>query len=187
MALIDCPLISPRFARLSRALPAIVRIAFDLIPLAEPCEGEACRSRAIRPSTVWLQACLLRIDRPEERARPARPRGRLCWGPRIGGLSIGAGASHGGRRNGKFAILAYIRPMNRPLPLIAGLLGVLFLAVAAMYWFVPASGLPSFFPGFKAGSDHIAVKHAIGSLVIALVLFAFAWLQSRRGARGARI
>jgi hypothetical protein len=63
--------------------------------------------------------------------------------------------------------------MNRPLPLIAGLLGVLFLAIAAMYWFVPASGLPSFFPGFKAGSAHIAVKHAIGSLIIALVLFAF--------------
>ena len=28
---------------------------------------------------------------------------------------------HDGSRNGKFAILAYIRPMNRPLPLIAGL------------------------------------------------------------------
>jgi len=72
--------------------------------------------------------------------------------------------------------------MNRPLPLIAGLLGVLFLAIAAMYWFVPASGLPSFFPGFKAGSAHIAAKHAIGSLIIALVLFTFAWLQIRRNA-----
>jgi hypothetical protein len=77
--------------------------------------------------------------------------------------------------------------MNRPLPLIAGLLGVLFLAAAAMYWFVPAGGLPSFFPGFKPGSDHIAVKHAIGSLVIALVLFALAWLQSRRRAPGIRM
>jgi hypothetical protein len=77
--------------------------------------------------------------------------------------------------------------MNRPVPLIAGLLGVLFLAAAAMYWFVPASSLPSFFPGFKAGSAHIAVKHAIGSLVIALILFAFAWLQSKRRAEGARI
>ena len=77
--------------------------------------------------------------------------------------------------------------MNRPLPLIAGLLGVFFLAIAAMYWFVPAGGLPSFFPGFKAGSAHIAAKHAIGSLTIALVLFALAWLQSRRRARGARI
>ena len=77
--------------------------------------------------------------------------------------------------------------MNRPVPLIAGLLGVLFLAVAAMYWFVPASGLPLFFPGFKAGSAHIAGKHAIGSLIIALVLFTFAWLQIRRRAPGARI
>ena len=68
--------------------------------------------------------------------------------------------------------------MNRPLPLIAGLLGVLFLAIAATYWLVPVGSLPSFFPGFKAGSAHIAVKHAIGSLVIALVLLAFAWLQS---------
>jgi hypothetical protein len=85
------------------------------------------------------------------------------------------------------SVFVYIRPMNRPLPLIAGLLGVLFLAVAATYWFVPASGLPSFFPGFKAGSAHIAVKHAIGSLVIALVLFAVAWLQSRRRAPAARI
>jgi hypothetical protein len=77
--------------------------------------------------------------------------------------------------------------MNRPLPLIAGLLGVLFLAIAAIYWFVPAGGLPSFFPGFKPDSTHIAVKHAIGSLIIALVLFAFAWLQSRRRAPGVRI
>jgi hypothetical protein len=61
---------------------------------------------------------------------------------------------------------AYIRLMNRPLPQIAGLLGVLFLAIAAMYWFVPAGGLPSFFPGFKPGSTHIAVKHAVGSLII---------------------
>ncbi len=91
------------------------------------------------------------------------------------------------QRNGKFAVLAYIRPMNRPLPLIAGLLGILFLAVAAMYWFVPAGGLPSLFPGFKAGSAHIAIKHAIGSLIIALVLFAFAWFQSGRSASGSRI
>ena len=67
--------------------------------------------------------------------------------------------------------------MNQPLPLIAGLLGVLFLAIAAMYWFVPAGSLPSFFPGFEAGSAQIHVKHAIGSLIIALALFAFAWFQ----------
>ena len=76
--------------------------------------------------------------------------------------------------------------MNRPLPLIAGLLGVLFLAIAAMYWLVPVGSLPSFFPGFKAGSAHIAVKHGIGSLIIALILFALAWLQSMGRAPGAR-
>jgi hypothetical protein len=72
--------------------------------------------------------------------------------------------------------------MNRSLLLIAWILGVLFLAVAATCWLVPAGSLPSFFPGFKAGSDHIAAKHAIGSLIIALILFTFAWLQIRRSA-----
>jgi hypothetical protein len=69
--------------------------------------------------------------------------------------------------------------MNRTLSLIAGLFGVLFLAVTAMYWFIPASSLPSFFPGFEPGIDHIHVKHAIVSLIIALALLAFAWLQRR--------
>ena len=72
--------------------------------------------------------------------------------------------------------------MNRLLPLIAGLLGVLFLAVAATYWLVPVGSLPAFFPAYQAGSAHIASKHAIGSLIIALVLLTFAWLQSRRSA-----
>ena len=76
--------------------------------------------------------------------------------------------------------------MNQPLTMIAGLLGVLFLAVAATYWLVPVGRLPSFFPGFEAGSAHIAGKHAIGSLIIALVLFTFAWLQIRRNAPSAR-
>ena len=70
--------------------------------------------------------------------------------------------------------------MTRPLPLIAGLLGVAFLALAALYCFVPAGNLPSFLPGFEAGGDHVHIKHAIGSLIIALVLFGFAWLQSRQ-------
>jgi hypothetical protein len=63
--------------------------------------------------------------------------------------------------------------MIRSLPLLFGLLGVLFLSVAVMYCFVPADSLPSFFPGFKAGYSHIKVKHAIFSLEIALALFIF--------------
>jgi hypothetical protein len=68
--------------------------------------------------------------------------------------------------------------MTRPLPLLAGLLGVVFLALAAMYWLTPAGGLPSFFPGFESGSAHVHFKHGLASLVLALGLFALAWFQS---------
>jgi len=67
--------------------------------------------------------------------------------------------------------------MTKPLPLIAGLLGVVFLALAAVYWLTPAGSLPSFLPGFEPGAQNVHVKHALGSLIVALILFAFAWLQ----------
>lgn len=44
--------------------------------------------------------------------------------------------------------------------------------------------MPSFLPGFEAGSDAVHVKHALGSLIIAVVLFAIAWFQFRRGSEG---
>jgi hypothetical protein len=68
--------------------------------------------------------------------------------------------------------------MTKPLPLIAGLLGLVFLALAVLYWLTPAGGLPSFLPGFEAGVDRVHYKHGLGSLIIALALFAFAWFQS---------
>ena len=71
--------------------------------------------------------------------------------------------------------------MNKPLPILAALLGILFVAVAAFYWLTPAGSLPAFFPGFEAGSEHVHVRHALGSLVLALGLLAFAWFQSARG------
>jgi hypothetical protein len=67
--------------------------------------------------------------------------------------------------------------MNRSLPLIGGLLGILFLAIAAYYWFVPGGPDPT------SGVPLFHVKRAIILLIIALVLFAFAWFQSRRSAR----
>jgi hypothetical protein len=125
--------------------------------------------------------------RRQRAGRRATTRAEQSSGRRREVASRGAGGSSGGSVTKNLRSSRTSALMNRPLPLIAGLLGVLFLAIAAMYWFVPAGGLPSFFPGFKAGSAHIAVKHAIGSLIIALVLFAFAWLRSRSGASGARI
>ena len=73
--------------------------------------------------------------------------------------------------------------MTRPLPLIAGLLGVVFLALAAVYFLTPAGSLPSFLPGFEAGVGKPHFKHGLGSLVLAVALFAFAWFQSKSGRR----
>jgi len=58
-------------------------------------------------------------------------------------------------------------------------LGIIFAVIAVVYWLVPASSLPGFFPGFEAGSARVHVKHGIVSAVIAVVLFAFAWYGSR--------
>jgi len=58
-------------------------------------------------------------------------------------------------------------------------LGLLFLAVAIAYFVVPASELPSFFPGFEAGSTRVHVKHGLASLVVAIVLFVIAWYAGR--------
>ena len=65
--------------------------------------------------------------------------------------------------------------MTKPLPLIAGILGVVFLALAALYGLTPAGSLPTFIPGYEAGSDHVHMTHALVSLIVALVLFALAW------------
>jgi hypothetical protein len=72
--------------------------------------------------------------------------------------------------------------MSNPVSLIAGLLGLVSLAVAALYWLVPAGALPAFFPGFEAGSDHIHVSHAFGALIVGLLLLAVAWFQRARRA-----
>jgi hypothetical protein len=65
--------------------------------------------------------------------------------------------------------------MTKPLPLIAGILGVVLLALAALYGLTPAGSLPAFIPGYEAGSDHVHMTHALVSLIVALVLFALAW------------
>ncbi len=73
--------------------------------------------------------------------------------------------------------------MSSLISVIAGLLGLLGLALSAYYWLTPAGSLPAFLPGFAAGSDHIHTSHALGCLVVGVVLLAvagFAW--SRRPA-----
>ena len=60
----------------------------------------------------------------------------------------------------------------------AVLVGLAFLIIAGMYFITPAGSLPSYFPGFDAGSATIHIKHGLAALVVALALFVFAWFKS---------
>ena len=69
--------------------------------------------------------------------------------------------------------------MTKPVPWLLGIIGVVFIGIALVYWLTPAAGLPSFLPGFEAGSDRFHLTHALGALIVALALFAIAiiWFQ----------
>jgi protein-S-isoprenylcysteine O-methyltransferase Ste14 len=70
--------------------------------------------------------------------------------------------------------------MKTSKPLIAATVvaGVALLVVAGIYFADSAGALPSFFPGHQAGSSAHHVKHGIAAVVVALALFAFAWLST---------
>jgi ammonia channel protein AmtB len=58
-------------------------------------------------------------------------------------------------------------------------LGLIFVAIACVYWLVPASSLPAFVPGFEAGSPRVHVKHGVAALAAAVVCFIVAWFMGR--------
>jgi len=64
----------------------------------------------------------------------------------------------------------------KKLQIIIGVLvGIVCLGLAAVYWITPAGSLPTWLPGFIAGSAVVHVKHGIAALVVAIVAFIFAW------------
>jgi len=63
---------------------------------------------------------------------------------------------------------------------IAIVLGLAFAVLAIVYWVLPAGSLPSFLPGYEAGSSHVHLKHGGAAAVVAVLLFAFVWYQGRR-------
>jgi hypothetical protein len=63
--------------------------------------------------------------------------------------------------------------------ILAVLLGLVFAAVAIVYWTMPAGSLPGFLPGFEAGSALVHVKHGIAAAAVALLCFAFGWYTGR--------
>ena len=63
---------------------------------------------------------------------------------------------------------------------IAYILAVICAIVAVMYFALPADQLPTFMPGFEAGSAHVHVKHAVIAAVAAIILAVIGWLVGRR-------
>jgi len=57
--------------------------------------------------------------------------------------------------------------------------GLIFAAIACVYWFIPAGSLPAFVPGFQPGSTGIHVKHGLASLAVAVVCFIVAWFAGK--------
>lgn len=68
--------------------------------------------------------------------------------------------------------------------MLAYLLAIVCIILAVMYYTMPAGNLPTFMPGYSAGSSHIHHTHAIAAAVAAVVLFVLGWFfgRSRRTA-----
>jgi amino acid permease len=66
------------------------------------------------------------------------------------------------------------------MKIILILLGLALIAVAVVYFVVPADQLPGFFPGHEAGVTRIHGKHGIVAGVIGIVLLGVAFAMRRR-------
>jgi len=64
--------------------------------------------------------------------------------------------------------------------MLAYILAIICVVAAVMYFTMPAGQLPTFMPGYLAGSDHIHKTHALAAVVAAVVLFVAGWLVGRR-------
>lgn len=67
---------------------------------------------------------------------------------------------------------------NRGMVILGVVLGLVFVVIGIVYATHDAGSLPSFFPGYEAGSTHMHAKHSIASFVLAVLSFIFAWFQS---------
>lgn len=68
--------------------------------------------------------------------------------------------------------------MNKALMIVAIILGVVFIVASVVYFLEPARFLPSFFPGYDRSLMSHHYKHGIGSFILGVACFVFAWFQS---------
>ena len=64
--------------------------------------------------------------------------------------------------------------------MVLGILaGLLFIAIALIYFVEPASRLPVFFPGYNRSLlHHHHAKHGVLFVILAIFSFIFAWFKS---------
>lgn len=62
--------------------------------------------------------------------------------------------------------------------LIAGIVGVVLIALAAVYWTTPAGALPAFLPGHEPHSLVHHTKHGLAALILGVFCFVLAWFQT---------
>lgn len=67
---------------------------------------------------------------------------------------------------------------SKLLIFLSALVGLLLIVVSYIYFIEPAKSLPSFFPGYNPTLARHHYTHGVGTLVLGLVAFAFAWFQS---------
>jgi len=57
-------------------------------------------------------------------------------------------------------------------------LGVALIVLAVVYWTTAAGSLPSFFPGYQAGSSHVHFKHGLAALLVGLAVLVCVWFRT---------
>jgi hypothetical protein len=66
------------------------------------------------------------------------------------------------------------------MKILLTVLGLALIAVAAVYFLMPADSLPSFLPGYEAGLMRPRMKHGIVAAVAGVVALAAGWWMGRR-------
>ena len=59
-------------------------------------------------------------------------------------------------------------------------IGVILIAVAAVYFLVPADALPAFFPGHETGLTRVRAKHGMLAGALGVASLALGWWMGRK-------
>ena len=65
------------------------------------------------------------------------------------------------------------------MKLIVAVLGIALIAIAIVYFSVPADHLPGFFPGHDPAVARVHLKHGLVAAAIGVVLIVVAWFMNR--------